>query len=359
MALTAPVLPKVEVDVTTKQYGRYIIGPLEGGYGVTLGNSLRRVLLSSLEGAAITAMRLTDMPHEYSAIPGVREDVLQVMLRLKQVRLIMHGDGLQYMTLRVEGEGVVTAGDIIAPPEIEIVNPDLRLFTVEDGDVQLDFEFTVEKGRGYLSAARRERMPIGRLPVDAVFNPVRRVTFRVDPARVGQLTDYDRLTMEIWTDGRVEPLAALKESARILVKHLRLIAGVEAEPEEAMVEEEPEEAVISQRAYATPIEDLGLGVRVYNALKRTGISNVGQILEMLQHGGDDALLAVRNFGIKSLEELKEQLQENEFWQETGLTPAEEEVEAEDLDETEAEVEDGAEVEEEVEVEDDNDKEDAE
>lgn len=331
MGLTAPVLPKVEVDVTTEQYGRYIIGPLEGGYGVTLGNSLRRVLLSSLEGAAITAMRLTDMPHEYSTIPGVREDVLQLMLRLKQVRLILQGEGPQYMTLRVEGEGVVTAGDIIAPPEIEIVNPDLYLFTVDDNDVQLDFEFTVEKGRGYLEVDEHERMPIGHLPVDAVFDPVRRATFRVDPARVGQLTDYDRLTMEIWTDGRVEPLAALKESARILVKHLRLIAGAEVELEEIEVEEEPEEEAVSQRAYATPIEDLGLGVRVYNALKRTGISNVGQILEMFQHGGDDALLAIRNFGVKSLEELKEQLVENEFRQE-GEEDAEESEETEEGDE---------------------------
>jgi DNA-directed RNA polymerase subunit alpha len=340
VALTAPVLPKVEVDVTTEQYGRYIIGPLEGGYGVTLGNSLRRVLLSSLEGAAIVAMRLTDMPHEYSTIPGVREDVLQLMLRLKQVRLVMHGEGSQYMTLRVEGEGVVTAGDIIAPPEIEIVNPDLYLFTVDDGEAQLDFEFTVEKGRGYLPAESHERMPIGHLPVDAVFNPVRRATFRVDPARVGQLTDYDRLTMEIWTDGRVEPLAALKKSAHILVRHLRLVAGVEVELEEIVEEEEPEEEAISQRAYATPIEDLGLGVRVYNALKRTGISNVGQILEMFQHGGDDALLAIRNFGVKSLEELREQLQDNEFWQES-----ESEEETESGSEEEAEPADDDEVEE--------------
>lgn len=326
MGLTAPVLPKVEVDVTTEQYGRYLIGPLEGGYGVTLGNSLRRVLLSSLEGAAITAMRLTDLPHEYSTIPGVREDVLQIMLRLKQIRLIMDGEGPQYMTLRVEGEGEVTAGDVIAPPEIEIVNPDLYLFTVDDGDTQLDFEFTVEKGHGYLSAEDRERMPVGHLPVDAIFSPVRRVAFRVDPARVGQLTDYDRLTMEIWTDGRVEPLDSLKEAARILVKHLRLIAGMELEPEEVEVEEEEEEELISHRAYATPIEDLGLGVRVYNALKRTGISNVGEILEMLHHGGEDALLAIRNFGAKSLEELKEQLDDNDFWSEEEAEAAEDEAE---------------------------------
>ncbi len=319
--LAAPVLPKVEVDVNTQQYGRYVIGPLEGGYGDTLGNSMRRTLLSSLEGAAITGMRIVDIPHEFTAIPGVREDVIQVMLRLKQIRLILNGEGPQYMTLRVEGEGVVTAGDIIAPPEVEIVNPDLYLFTVDDPEAQLDFEFTVEKGRGYLPADGRGRMAVGMLPVDAIFNPVRRVTFRVEQARVGQLTDYDRLSMEIWTDGRIQPLDALKDAARILVTHLRLVAGAEMEPEEEEGVAEPEEEDIPHRAYATPIEDLGLGVRVYNALKRTGISNVGEILEMMKRG-EDALLAIRNFGEKSLEELEEQLEAHDFW-------SEDEVEAEE------------------------------
>lgn len=309
--LAAPVLPKVEVDVNAEQYGRYVIGPLEGGYGVTLGNSLRRVLLSSLEGAAITAVRITDVPHEFTTIPGVREDVLQIILRLKQIRLSMEGDGPQYMTLRIEGEGVVTAGDIIAPPEIEILNPDLYLFTVNAEDVHLDFELTVDKGRGYLPAEDRGRMPIGVLPVDAIFSPIRRANFRIDQARVGQLTNYDRLIMEIWTDGRIAPLDALKDSARVLVTHLRLIAGAEV-MEEAEVFEEEAEQEIPHQAYATPIEDLGLGVRVYNALKRTGISNVGEVLEMLARG-TDALLAIRNFGEKSLTELLEQLKDKGFW----------------------------------------------
>ncbi len=309
--LAAPVLPKVEVDVNAEQYGRYIIGPLESGYGVTLGNSLRRVLLSSLEGAAITAVRITDIPHEFTTIPGVREDVLQLILRLKQVRLSMEGEGPQYMTLRVEGEGVVTAGDIIAPPEIVILNPDIYLFTVDAEDVHLDFEFTVERGRGYVPAEERGRMPIGVLPVDAIFSPVRRANFRVDQARVGQLTNYDRLTMEIWSDGRMAPLDALKESARILVTHLRLVAGAELE-EDVEAEEAEAEEEIPHQAYATPIEDLGLGVRVYNALKRTGIANVGEVLEMLARG-TDALLSIRNFGDKSLTELIEQLEDKGFW----------------------------------------------
>ena len=320
--LAAPVLPKVEVEVNTQQYGRYVVGPLESGYGVTLGNSLRRVLLSSLEGAAITAVRITDIPHEFSAIPGVREDVIQIILRLKQVRLSLEGESPQYMTLRIEGPGVVTAGDIIAPPEIDVLNPDLYLFTVDDDEAYLDFEFTVEDGRGYLPAEGRGRMPIGVLPVDAIFSPVRRVNFRVEQARVGQLTNYDRLIVDIWTDGRIAPLDALKEGARILVTHLRLIAGAEVEEEVETVADEQKEAIPYQ-AYAVPIEDLGLGVRVYNALKRTGISNVGEVLEMLARGRD-AMLSIRNFGEKSLDELVEQLKIKEFWTE----PAEEGEEAE-------------------------------
>lgn len=317
--LAAPVLPKVEVDVNAEQYGRYIIGPLESGYGVTLGNSLRRVLLSSLEGAAITAVRITDTPHEFTTIPGVREDVIQIVLRMKQVRLLMEGEGPQYMTLRIEGEGVVTAGDIIAPPEIEILNPDLYLFTVDDEELRLDLEFTVDKGRGYMPGEEQGRMPIGVLPVDAIFSPIRRANFRIDQARVGQFTNYDRLMMEVWTDGRMAPLDALKESARILVTHLRLIAGAELE-EEVEVADEVEEEEIPQQAYATPIEDLGLGVRVYNALKRTGISNVGEVLEMLKRGSD-ALLSVRNFGEKSLTELLEQLEVKGFWSEEDAEEA--------------------------------------
>ncbi len=309
--LIAPVLPKVEVAVNAEQYGRYIIGPLESGYGVTLGNSLRRVLLSSLEGTAITAVRITDIPHEFTAVPGVREDVIQIILQLKKVRLAMEGEGTQYMTLRVEGPGMVTASDIIAPPEIEILNPELYLFTVDDESVHLDFEFTVEKGRGYLSSEGRGRMPIGVLPVDAIFSPVRRVNFRVEQARVGQLTNYDRLAMDVWTDGRIAPLDALKESARILVTHLRLIAGAELE-EELEFDTTAQRESIPHQAYATPIEDLGLGVRVYNALKRTGISNVGEVLEMLARGRD-AMLSIRNFGEKSLDELVLQLKEKDFW----------------------------------------------
>ncbi len=309
--LGAPVLPKVEADVNTQQYGRYEIGPLQNGYGLTLGAALRRVLLSSLEGAAITAVRITDVPHEFSAIPGVREDVIQIMLQLKQVRLMMDGEGPMYMTLRVDGEGVVTAGDIIAPPEIQILNPELYLFTVDDANTHLDMEFTVERGSGYLPADSRGRMPIGVLPVDAIFNPIKRVAFHVEQARVGQLTNYDRLIMEIWSDGRIQPLEALKKAASILVTHMRLIAGAQFQ-EEVAEPEAPTEERVPQRAYALPIEDLGLSVRVYNALKRSGITNVGEVLELMARGREALLNTIRNFGGKSLEELEEQLRAKGF-----------------------------------------------
>jgi len=298
----APVLPKIEKEVLTQQYGRFVIGPLESGYGITLGNALRRVLLSSLSGAAVTSVRIYDVPHEFATIPHVREDVMQILLQVKQLRLKMDGDGPMRMTLSVHGDGVVTAGDIQAPPEIEILNPDLYLFTTDSADAAVEMEFTVERGRGYSPAEERERRSIGELPVDALFSPVRRVAFNVERARVAQRTNYDRLNMEIWTDGRIGPLEALKEAARILVTHFRLIAGITEEPE--LIGEE--ERGIPARVYEVPIETLGLTARVYNALKRAGLSRVGEVLEVLSRG-DEAVRTIRNFGDKSMAELMEKL----------------------------------------------------
>ena len=224
--LTPPVFPKVESDALTRDYGRFIIGAMEHGYGITLGNSLRRVLLSSLPGAAITSMRLTDVHHEFSDIPAVKEDVTQLMLNVKQIRLRMRGETTQRMRLEVRGEGVVTAGDIIPPAEIEIINPELYLFTTDSAKARLDIEFQVEPGHGYSPAEQRSKLPIGELPVDAIYSPVRRVNFEVEAARVGQMTNYDRLNIEIWTDGTIRPQDALSQAAAILVQHLRLIAGV-------------------------------------------------------------------------------------------------------------------------------------
>lgn len=309
--MSVQVLPKIETDAISQTYGRFVIGPLESGFGITLGNALRRVLLSSLPGAAVTSVRVSDVAHEFTAIPGMREDVMQFMLQVKQLRLRTDSQEPMRMSLQVEGEGTVTAGDIQSPPEVEVLNPDLYLFTIDSDDVRLDIEFTVEQGRGYLPSDNRGRMPIGELPVDAIFSPIRRVAFDVDQARVGQVTNYDRLTLEVWSDGRVAPLDGLKEAARVLVTHLRLIAGLTLEEEAEPVEEE---TGVPSEVYDIPIEQLDLSVRVFNSLRRTGITSVGEVLEMLMLG-DDTLLTIRNFGQKSLAELKSRLRERGFLEE--------------------------------------------
>ncbi len=302
--LTPPVFPKVEGDALTRDYGRFVIGAMEHGYGITLGNALRRVLLSSLPGAAVTSMRLTDVHHEFSDIPNVREDVMQLTLNVKQIRMRMKGEGPMRMRLEVRGEGVVTAGDIITPPEIEIVNPELYLFTTDSAKARLDIEFQVEAGRGYSPSDQHIKLPIGELPVDAIYSPVRRVNFEVEAARVGQMTNYDRLITEIWTDGTVRPQDALSEAAKILVQHLSLIAGVSIE--DVLPGVDADSKGIPPEVSDKPIEDLELSVRVYNSLKRTGISTIGDLLDMMEKSGGN-LMSLRNFGEKSMTELKDKL----------------------------------------------------
>ena len=305
------VLPKVECDVNLKKYGRFIIGPLERGYGITIGNALRRVLLSSLPGAAVTSIRVSDVYHEFSPIPHVKEDMTQLILNVKQLRIKM-ADSEEPVRLRLEvsGEGVVTAGDIECPSQVEIVNPDLYLFTVDSDEAKLEMEFTVERGRGYSPAEERGKLPIGVIPVDALFSPIRKVNYEVEQTRVGQAANFDRLIMEIWTDGTIEPQEALREAARILIEQLSPLAGVEMAPEEEKAEEG-----IPPHIYEMPIGELDLSVRVYTCLKRTGITTVGEVLEKLAKG-DDEMLSIRNFGTKSLVELKEKLRVR------GLLPAE-------------------------------------
>ncbi len=307
------VLPKIEGDATSQKYGRFIISPLEQGYGITIGNALRRVLLSSLPGAAVTSIRVSGVHHEFSAIPYVREDMTQFILQVKQLRLKLFDTESARLRLEVRGEGTITAADIICPPEVEIVNPDLYLFTVDAPDAQFEVEFTVQSGRGFSPSEERGRLPIGELPVDAIFSPIRRVNYDVERARVGQKTNYDKLILEIWTDGTIRPEEAMSQAAEILMKHLIIIAGVS---EESLLPQAEEEVVTDPNAlppeiYETPIEALDLSVRVFNSLKRTGITNVGEVLEMLDRG-PDAMLAIRNFGEKSLDELIARLKEKGF-----------------------------------------------
>lgn len=311
-ALSNMVTPKVEREAEARNYGKFVIGPLEGGYGVTLGNALRRVLLSSLDGAAVTSIRVSDVLHEFSDIPGVREDVIQVMLQIKQLRLVLHDVESSHLHLEVRGEGVVTAADIQVPADVDIVNPDLYLFTVDDPNTRLEIELTVGRGRGYSPAAERSgRLPIGELPVDAIYGPVKRVNWSVSSARVGQSTNYDRLIMEIWTDGTVSPERSLSTSSKILIDHLRYVAGISEETLVLGVEKEVVGSRLTSEAAETPIENLDLSVRVFNSLKRTGITTVGDVLELLEKG-DEAVMSIRNFGEKSLDELRQKMREKGF-----------------------------------------------
>lgn len=307
------VLPhKVESQAVTRNYGRFVISPLESGYGLTLGNALRRVLLSSLPGAAVTSIRVSDVHHEFSAIPNVREDMTQLILQVKQLRLMLHDVESARLRLEHRGEGTVTAADIWCPSEVQIINPELYLFTVDSPDAHIEMEFEVRSGRGYSPAEERGRLPIGELPVDAIFSPIRRANFKVEPARVGQRTNYDRLIMEVWTDGTVRPEEAMGQSAQILMRHLVVISGVDIENFAVPEPEPPMEESPIKPLYDKPIEELDLSVRVFNSLKRTGITSVGDVIDMLQRG-PDAMLAIRNFGEKSLDELVDKLREKSYW----------------------------------------------
>jgi DNA-directed RNA polymerase subunit alpha len=307
------VLPKIEGDATSQKYGRFIISPLEQGFGITVGNALRRVLLSSLPGAAVTSIRVSGVHHEFSAIPHVREDMTQLILQIKQLRLKLYDAESARLRLEVHGEGTVTAADIMVPAEVEILNPDLYLFTADSELAQLEIELTVQTGRGFSPSEERGRLPIGELPVDAIFSPIKRASYDVERARVGQKTNYDKLILEIWTDGTIRPEESMSQAAEILMKHLIIIAGVSEESLLPPVEEEvePDPNALPPETYETPIETLDLSVRVFNSLKRTGITNVGEVLEMLDRG-PDAMLAIRNFGEKSLDELLERLKEKNY-----------------------------------------------
>ena len=310
--LTNMVMPKIEREAEARNYGKFIISALVRGYGVTVGNAMRRVLLSSLDGAAVSSVRISDVLHEFSDIPGVREDVIQVTLQIKQLRLKLNGVDSTRMHLEVRGEGMVTAADIVTPSDVEIINPDLYLFTVDNPKARIDIEFTVERGRGYSPANERSvHLPIGELPVDAIFSPVKRVNWEVNNARVGQSTNYDKLTLEIWTDGTISPEKALSTAAKTMIEHLRYIAGVSEETLSITMEKEVSGSRLSSEVAETPVEALDLSVRVFNSLKRTGITTVGDVLDLLEKG-DQAVMSIRNFGEKSLDELRQKMREKGF-----------------------------------------------
>ena len=294
---STPRIEEVEAEGTS---GRFEIQPLAAGYGVTLGNALRRVLLSSLEGAAVTSIQIANVFHEFSTLPAVKEDVTQIVLNMKKVRLRSFAPHPVTLKLVKHGAGQVTAGDIAESADVEIVNPELELLTLDSDAGSIEMDLTVETGVGYRAAEHTEEMPIGVIPVDAIFSPVRRVNFSVKNTRVGQMTNFDKLTLEIETDGTSTPQAALAQAAGILVREFSRFADI-GRPSVSTGDDVP--APLAASLLDAPIEELDLPMRAYNSLKRNNITKIGQLLAL----GDDELLRMRNFGKKSLDDMKERL----------------------------------------------------
>ena len=304
----AEVVPQLTVEEETETYARIVAEPLEPGYGITLGNALRRVLLSSLEGAAITSVRIDQVMHEFSSIPGMHEDTTEFLLNVKEIRLKALTNRPGTLSLDAEGPGSVTAGDIRVPADFEVVNPELLLATLDSAGTKISVEFHARVGKGYEPAGSVEGMPLGVIPVDAIFSPTRKVNYRVEKTRVGQSTDFDRLVLEVWSDGTVTPVDALGQSADILIEQFSLF-GAMGRPELPMRAvagisgPSPAGLMLPHDRYNTPIEELNLSVRAYNCLKRSGLMTVGQVLEK----SEEELLALRNFGRKSYDELRDRL----------------------------------------------------
>lgn len=311
------ILPKIEIISLTQNYGHFSISPLEKGFGITIGNALRRVLLSSLAGAAVTSIKVDGVHHEFSPIEGAKEDTIELILNVKQIRLRMDGEDPVRLSVERSGEGVITAGDIETPAGVEVVNPDLRLLTLDSDDSHVAIELNVQKGKGYSPSEERGKLPIGEIPVDAIFSPVRKVNFVIKPERIGQLANLDRLELEVWTDGTVRPLDAVTEASAILAKHF--IIASRLREEDLVPLEKLATAGIEGDGRDMPIEELNLSVRAYNCLKRAGITKVGEVLDRLAKG-EEEIMSIRNFGRKSLIELQEKLQERGFIQGEMVNP---------------------------------------
>ncbi len=302
-------VPELTIENEEEGYARLVAEPLDPGYGTTLGNSLRRILLSSLEGAAITSVRIDQVQHEFSTIEGMQEDCTEFLLNVKEIRLKAVSNRPGTLTLDAEGPGEITAGDLQVPADFEVVNPSLHLATLDGPETRINAEFHAQLKRGYTPATEVEGMPIGVIPVDAVFSPVRKVNFHVEKVRVGQATDFDRMVLEVWTDGTVAPVEAVGQAAAILIDQFALFStagGVGAPP--AAPPAPTTSLPISPERYHTPIEALQLSVRAYNCLRRSGLMTIGQVLERTE----EELLALRNFGHKSYDELRDRLIEMNF-----------------------------------------------
>jgi DNA-directed RNA polymerase subunit alpha len=305
-SLVKPDRLECDKDTLTQTYGRFVAEPFERGFAMTTGNSLRRILLSSIQSAAVTAIRIKGVVHEYSPVPGVVEDTTDIILNVKQLKIKLLEDGPKTLRINVSGEREVRASDIQTDSSVEIMNPDLHIATLSDRDAQLEMEMDVDQGRGYVDAARnrRDSQPIGTIPVDSIFTPVTKVKIASENTRVGQMTDYDRLILEIWTDGRIKPEDALAHSAKILKDHMPIFINFEEVPEEQVQEVDEEKEKIKE-LLGRSVEEMELSVRSSNCLKTANIKSIGELVSKTE----SEMLRYRNFGRKSLNEIKEILSE--------------------------------------------------
>lgn len=309
--------PRVDVIELSEdyRYGKFVIEPLERGYGTTVGNALRRVLLSSLPGVAVNSIKIDGVLHEFSTVAGVKEDVMEIILALKELSVTIEGEGSRTLKIEAQGPCTIKGSDIICPPDVEILSKDLHIATLDD-NAKLNMEIYINKGRGYVPAEdnKTSNMPIGVLAVDSIYTPVEKVNYYVEPTRVGQRSDYDKLILEVWTNGSINPQEGISLAAKILVEHLNLFINLtdHISNVEIMVEKEEDQ---KEKVLEMSIDELDLSVRSYNCLKRAGINTV----EELANKSEDDMMKVRNLGKKSLEEVIQKLEELGL----GLKPSEE------------------------------------
>jgi len=299
--LIRPKRLEAEKETLTPFYGKFAAEPLERGFGITVGNSLRRILLSSLQGAAITSVKIDGVLHEFSTIPGVKEDATEILLNLKEVRLKLHTEGAKTIRIKADGPKEVKAGDIITGEAVEILNPDHHIATLSR-DAKLAVEMTIKTGRGYVPAERNkeETQPIGAMAIDSIFSPIKKVNYTVTNARVGQITDYDKLTLEVWTDGSIAPEEAVAHAAKILKEQLAIFITFEEEEETEGTKEPEDNQVLNENLFRS-VDELELSVRSANCLKHANIKYIGDLVQKTEA----EILATKNFGRKSLNEIKE------------------------------------------------------
>ncbi len=297
-----PKIDRAEVS-EDETYGKFIVEPLERGYGITLGNALRRIMLSSLPGAAVSSIKIDGVLHEFSTIPGVKEDVVEIILNLKELAVKLYNPETKTARIEANGPCIVTGGDIKTDGDVEIVNPDLHIATLEQ-NAKLNMELAITPGRGYTTAEKNKKsdQPIGIIPIDSIYTPVKRVNFVVEDTRVGQITDYDRLTIEVWTNGTIKPDEAVSYAAKIMIEQLNLFVGLTEKVDEVEVVEETEDDK-RDKVLDMTIEELDLSVRSYNCLKRAGINTVDELTQRTE----EDMMKVRNLGKKSLEEVQQKL----------------------------------------------------